>query len=114
MVELETDGIDVDGVEALLEHPDFRPKLAHIIPNFQNPAGYTLSAEKRARLLALAAEHDFTLFEDDPYIAHPLRGRVAADDALAGRGGQGRLRLLVLQDRLPRHPRRLPRRPAGA
>ena len=53
MVELETDGIDVDGVEALLEHPDFRPKLAHIIPNFQNPAGYTLSAEKRARLLAL-------------------------------------------------------------
>src|SRR5215210_4436950 len=69
MVELQTDGIDVDGVEALLEHPDFRPKLAHIIPNFQNPAGYTLSADKRARLLALAAEHDFTLFEDDPYIA---------------------------------------------
>ena len=51
MVELQTDGIDVDGVESLLEHPDFRPKLAHIIPNFQNPAGYTLSAEKRARLL---------------------------------------------------------------
>jgi 2-aminoadipate transaminase len=68
MVELQTDGIDVDGVEALLEHPDFRPKLAHIIPNFQNPAGYTLSAPKRERLLALAAEHDFTLFEDDPYI----------------------------------------------
>jgi 2-aminoadipate transaminase len=55
-------------VEGLLDHPDFAPKLAHIIPNFQNPAGYTLSADKRARLLALAAEHDFTLFEDDPYI----------------------------------------------
>src|SRR3954449_8980845 len=68
MVELQTDGIDVDGVESLLEHPDFRPKLAHIIPNFQNPAGYTLSADKRTRLLALSAEHDFTLFEDDPYI----------------------------------------------
>src|SRR3954454_22480974 len=39
MVELETDGIDVDGVASLLEHPDFAPKLAHIIPNFQNPAG---------------------------------------------------------------------------
>ena len=74
MVELETDGIDVDGVESLLEHPDFRPKLAHIIPNFQNPAGYTLSAEKRARLLALSAEHDFTLFEDDPYIAIRFEG----------------------------------------
>ena len=27
----------------------------------------------------LAAEHDFTLFEDDPYIVDPLRGRAAAD-----------------------------------
>src|SRR3954451_23375892 len=69
MVELETDGIDVDALAALLEHPDFAPKLAHIIPNFQNPAGYTLSAEKRTRLLALAAEHDFTLFEDEPYLS---------------------------------------------
>src|SRR5215216_3914175 len=74
MVELETDGIDVDGVASLLEHPDFAPKLAHIIPNFQNPAGYTLSAEKRARLLALAAEHDFTLFEDDPYLSIRFEG----------------------------------------
>ncbi|MFI5005546.1 MAG: PLP-dependent aminotransferase family protein, partial [Solirubrobacterales bacterium] len=45
-----------------------RPKLAHIIPNFQNPAGYTLSEERRRALLALAAEHDFTVFEDDPYV----------------------------------------------
>ena len=51
-----------------------RPKLAHVIPNFQNPAGYTLSAAKRARLLALAAEYDFTIFEDDPYIAIRFEG----------------------------------------
>ena len=51
------------------------PKLAHIIPNFQNPAGYTLSAAKRTRLLELAVEHDFTIFEDDPYVVDPLRGR---------------------------------------
>jgi 2-aminoadipate transaminase len=67
MVELETDGIDTAGLRALLER-GMQPKLAHIIPNFQNPAGYTLSAEKRAHMLALAAEHDFTIFEDDPYI----------------------------------------------
>jgi 2-aminoadipate transaminase len=66
MVALETDGIDVAALEALLES-GVKPSLAHIIPNFQNPAGYTLSADKRARLLALAAEHDFTIFEDDPY-----------------------------------------------
>jgi 2-aminoadipate transaminase len=73
MIELEHDGIDVDGVEALLTS-GAKPKLAHIIPNFQNPAGYTLSREKRDRLLALAAEHDFTIFEDDPYVALRFEG----------------------------------------
>jgi 2-aminoadipate transaminase len=73
MIELETDGIDVDALEALLRD-GIRPQLAHVIPNFQNPAGYTLSAPKRAKLLALAAEHDFTLFEDDPYIAIRFEG----------------------------------------
>src|ERR671916_3015447 len=68
MVELETDGIDVEALESLLED-GLRPTLAHIIPNFQNPAGYTLSAAKRKRLLELAVEHDFTIFEDDPYVA---------------------------------------------
>jgi 2-aminoadipate transaminase len=73
MVPLETDGIDVDALESLLSE-GVRPKLAHIIPNFQNPAGYTLSAPKREKLLALAAEHDVTIFEDDPYIAIRFEG----------------------------------------
>jgi len=50
------------------------PKLAHIIPNFQNPAGYTLSQDKRDALLALAQEHGFTIFEDDPYVALRFTG----------------------------------------
>jgi DNA-binding transcriptional MocR family regulator len=66
MVELETDGISTDALETTLK--TVSPKLAHIIPNFQNPAGYTLSAAKRKRLLELAVEHDFTIFEDDPYV----------------------------------------------
>ena len=111
MIELETDGIDVDALQALLED-GLRPQLAHVIPNFQNPAGYTLSAPKRAKLLALAAEHDFTHLRGRPLHRHPLRGRGAADDALPGRGGPGRLRVVVLQDGLPRHPRRLPGRAA--
>jgi 2-aminoadipate transaminase len=73
MVELETDGIDTAALRTLLE-TGVKPKLAHIIPNFQNPAGYTLSAEKRAELLRLAAEHDFTIFEDDPYVAIRFEG----------------------------------------
>jgi 2-aminoadipate transaminase len=73
-VELEPDGIDTDALAGLLRGnsipptPAVRPKLAHIIPNFQNPAGYTLSPAKRQALLALAAEHDFRVFEDDPYV----------------------------------------------
>ena len=73
MVELEPDGISVDALRALCE-TGVRPKLAHIIPNFQNPAGYTLSLEKRHGLLALAAEFGFTIFEDDPYIAIRFAG----------------------------------------
>jgi DNA-binding transcriptional MocR family regulator len=66
MVELEPDGIDVAALERVLV-AGASPKLAHIIPNFQNPAGYTLSADKRERLLGLARAHGFTIFEDDPY-----------------------------------------------
>ncbi len=68
-VELEPDGIDTDALADLLRGSEaVRPQLAHIIPNFQNPAGYTLSPTKRQALLALAAEHNFWVFEDDPYV----------------------------------------------
>jgi 2-aminoadipate transaminase len=74
-VELQADGIDTDALARLLrEDSSVEPKLAHIIPNFQNPAGYTLSLEKRQALLALAAEHDFVVFEDDPYVALRFSG----------------------------------------
>ena len=43
-----------------------------MIPNFHNPAGCTLSAAKRERLVELAAEHGFWIFEDDPYRELPF------------------------------------------
>jgi DNA-binding transcriptional MocR family regulator len=68
-VELQPDGIDTNALTALLTGAaPVQPTLAHIIPNFQNPAGYTLSFEKRERLLELAADHGFMVFEDDPYV----------------------------------------------
>lgn len=73
MVELEHDGIDVAAFERVLV-AGASPKLAHIIPNFQNPAGYTLSAGKRAQLISLAREHGFIVFEDDPYVALRFTG----------------------------------------
>jgi 2-aminoadipate transaminase len=65
-VPLEADGIDVDGIEQALAD-GHRPKLVHVIPNFHNPAGCTLSEAKRRRLVELSAEHGFWIFEDDPY-----------------------------------------------
>ncbi len=72
-IELQPDGIDVDALARLLDG-GVKPKLAHIIPNFQNPAGYTLSLRKREALLALAAQHGFLVFEDDPYVALRFSG----------------------------------------
>ncbi len=72
-VTLADDGIDVDELRALLES-GLRPKLAHVIPNYQNPAGVTLSLAKRRTLLSLAAEFGFTIFEDDPYADIRFRG----------------------------------------
>ena len=66
-IPLQEDGIDVDALEEALEG-GARPRLAHIIPNFHNPAGCTLSLQKREKLVALASKHDFILFEDDPYV----------------------------------------------
>ena len=71
-VRLEADGLDVAQLEAALAEGPI--KLAHIIANAHNPAGCTLSVEKRQRLVALAAEHDFWIFEDDPYRELPFEG----------------------------------------
>jgi 2-aminoadipate transaminase len=73
-VQLQPDGIDVDALAELLSRGAIQPRMAHIIPNFQNPAGYTLSLGKREALLKLAAEHRFTVFEDDPYVALRFSG----------------------------------------
>ena len=62
---LEADGVDPVDVESAAA--DGEVKLAHVIPNFHNPAGCTLSLGKRGELVRLAAERGFTLFEDDPY-----------------------------------------------
>jgi DNA-binding transcriptional MocR family regulator len=87
-VTLQPDGLDVDELHKLLES-GVRPRLAHVIPNFQNPAGVTLGLDKRRRLLELAAEFEFYVFEDDPYADVRFRGTpvpslLALDDG-AGR-----------------------------
>jgi DNA-binding transcriptional MocR family regulator len=86
-VTLQADGLDTDELRKLLES-GVRPRLAHVIPNFQNPAGVTLSLDKRRALLDLAREYGFCVFEDDPYVDIRFRGEplpsLLALDAGAG------------------------------
>ena len=69
-VPLDPHGLDVDALEsrlASLAADGIRPKLLYTIPTFQNPAGVTLSAERRPRLVELARRHRFLILEDDAY-----------------------------------------------
>jgi 2-aminoadipate transaminase len=85
-VELEPDGIDTTALAQLLAG-GARPALAHIIPTFQNPAGYTLSLAKREQLLTLAAAHGFTIFEDDPYVSLRFSGEILPSMLSLDKGG---------------------------
>lgn len=44
-----------------------RVKCIYTIPNFQNPSGVTLAAERRTELIDIADEHDLLIIEDDAY-----------------------------------------------
>ncbi len=44
-----------------------RVKCLYTIPNFHNPAGVTLSVERRAEIVEICAENDVLIIEDNPY-----------------------------------------------
>jgi 2-aminoadipate transaminase len=69
-VEMDSDGMRIDALEALLDRlaaDGRRPKFIYSVPSFQNPAGVTLSAERRRRLVELARERELLVVEDNPY-----------------------------------------------
>ncbi len=59
------EGIDLNALEQALS--DYPVKACWLMTNSQNPLGFTLSAEKKARLVALLTRHNVTLIEDDVY-----------------------------------------------
>ncbi len=44
-----------------------RTKFLYTVPNFHNPAGVTLSEDRRDALVELACQHDLVVLEDNPY-----------------------------------------------
>jgi 2-aminoadipate transaminase len=64
-VPLDEDGIQTDKLEEALErHP---VKFMYVLPNFHNPAGVTMTLERRLKLVELAARYGVFIVEDDPY-----------------------------------------------
>jgi len=69
-IEMDTDGMRIDLLEETLARLDAdgrRPKFVYTVPTFQNPAGVTLSAERRRRLVQVARERELLVLEDNPY-----------------------------------------------
>lgn len=64
-VPLDENGTRVDMVEDVLKRE--RVKFIYCLPNFHNPAGVTLSVERRKLLVRLAAQYGVFIVEDDPY-----------------------------------------------
>jgi 2-aminoadipate transaminase len=69
-IECDADGMRVEELESVLGRLDGegrRPKFVYSVPSFQNPAGVTLSLERRRRLVELARHRELLLIEDNPY-----------------------------------------------
>ncbi|MGB5061058.1 MAG: PLP-dependent aminotransferase family protein [Candidatus Promineifilaceae bacterium] len=64
-VPVDDDGICLD--ERFIEALRAGPKFMYILPNFQNPAGVTLSLERRRKLVQIADHYGIPIIEDDPY-----------------------------------------------
>lgn len=67
VVSIQTDehGLVMDDLIQALKKS--KPKFVYVIPTFQNPAGQTLSLERRERLVALAEEYNFLIIADEVY-----------------------------------------------
>ncbi len=69
-IPVDKNGMQTDVLEetlAMLEKDGKSVKAVYVIPNFQNPTGTTLSLSRRNKLLELADQFNFMIFEDDPY-----------------------------------------------
>ena len=69
-VPLDEDGLIPAALRETLERlrkEGRRVKFLYTVPNFQTPAGVTLSETRRAEILAICAAHQVLVVEDNPY-----------------------------------------------
>ena len=65
-VPVDSDGVNIEALEEKLRTEE-NVKFIYTIPNFQNPAGVTMSLEKRKAVYELAKKYGVLILEDNPY-----------------------------------------------
>jgi DNA-binding transcriptional MocR family regulator len=69
-VPMDEDGLipeSLDETITRLKAAGKRVKFLYTVPNFHNPAGVTLSLERRPRIVEIAKRHGVLILEDNPY-----------------------------------------------
>jgi 2-aminoadipate transaminase len=69
-IDCDAEGMRIDSLEEELERlaaDGRRPKFIYSVPSFQNPAGVTMSLQRRRRLVELARLNELLILEDNPY-----------------------------------------------
>ncbi|MBN1288553.1 MAG: PLP-dependent aminotransferase family protein [Actinobacteria bacterium] len=67
-VPLDENGIQTNLLRQALESSGGKkPKFIYVVPNFHNPAGVTMSMDRRLDLIEIAHEYDLLIIEDNPY-----------------------------------------------
>jgi 2-aminoadipate transaminase len=69
-IDTDADGMKVERLPEVLdrlERDGRKPKFVYTVPTFQNPAGVTMSLERRRQLVQIANERQLLVLEDNPY-----------------------------------------------
>ncbi len=66
-IESDEGGIVPDALERAFAAADPLPKFLYVVPNYENPTGRTLVAQRRPRIVDICARFGVPILEDDPY-----------------------------------------------
>ncbi|RLC48253.1 MAG: aminotransferase [Candidatus Cloacimonadota bacterium] len=78
-IQLDEEGMSAEKLENVLEDlkaKGKKPKFIYVVPDFQNPAGITMSVKRRKEIIALAHKFDVMIIEDSPYRELRFEGEV--------------------------------------
>ena len=64
-VSMDASGLLIEEAEKKIRND--KPKIAYLVPTFQNPSGITMGRDRRLAFLKLAQKYRLPVIEDDPY-----------------------------------------------